>query len=548
MKSTRKYFVWFLVYFVSIVGAWICIDPGHEFGDDFILYVDQAEQFWDPTAYQWLERENRFCMDHSDQLIGPYLYPRGFPFFLSIFIGVKAHFGWQSIKLINFLFFLSASGLFLHRIGKKFSIKPLSLLLLGIVIVWNPKIWEAADRLQSDLFFAALVMLFWWVWWQDGGNTFIRWILLGGLVFWATLTKTNGVLLLVPILWSLLLSIRGISRLNLKYRYTWLRGIFQDKEAAGNYAVGWAKWGIGLTISAGLLALWLERGTGANHWKELVEGGITHSWISNFLQYWGMLSALPVWHLVNGLKLVNSIVGLPELWVWIPFALVTIFWGIALFRGGGNGDKLTIALFIFANLILLTVWPSQQGVRMLFPLYPLWVLLVFLIGRTIQTPRWFARNRFMDNRLMSLVLVVFVFVQGTVTALHYKKLDTNRAFSTNMLELSDCVEKKLEKDAVFSFFKPRLLRYLTGKRVIRVQNTVDYTSETLKLHLPVNLKVLRESGVDYFIIPKSVRLNDASVSFSMDDAPKSMDLMALAQMPVVFQNQQFRIIDLRVQR
>lgn len=548
MKSTRKYSVWFLVYFVSIVGAWICIDPGHEFGDDFILYVDQAERFWDPTAYQWLERENRFCMDHSDQLIGPYLYPRGFPFFLSIFIGVKAHFGWQSIKLINFLFFLSASGLFLHRIGKKFSIKPLSFLLLGIVIVWNPKIWEAADRLQSDLFFAALVMLFWWVWWQDGGNTFIRWILLGGLVFWATLTKTNGVLLLVPILWSSLMRIRWLSRLNLKYRYTWLRGVFQDKEAAGNYAVGWGKWGIGLTISAGLLALWLERGTGANHWKELVEGGITHSWISNFLQYWGMLSALPVWHLINGLKLVNSIVGLPELWVWIPFALVTIFWGIALFRGGVNGDKLTIALYIFANLILLTVWPSQQGVRMLFPLYPLWVLLVFLIGRTIQTPRWVARNRFMDKRLMSLVLVVFVFVQGSVTALHYKKLDTNRAFSTNMIELSDCVEKKLEKDAVFSFFKPRLLRYLTGKRVIRVQNTVDYNSETLKLQLPVDLKVLRESGVDYFIIPKSVRLNDASVSFSMDDAPKSMDLTALAQMPVVFQNQQFRIIDLRVQR
>ena len=105
MKFANHRIQWVLVYFISILGAWFCIDSGHEFGDDFILYIDQAERFWNNFDYQQLQIENKFCMQHSDQLIGPYLYPRGFPFFLSLFIGLKDQWDGRLLNISIIYFF-----------------------------------------------------------------------------------------------------------------------------------------------------------------------------------------------------------------------------------------------------------------------------------------------------------------------------------------------------------------------------------------------------------------------------------------------------------
>ncbi len=580
MKFTNLRIQWVLVYFISIIGAWFCIDSGHEFGDDFILYVDQAERFWDHADYQWLQVENKYCMQQSDHLIGPYLYPRGFPFFLSLFIDLKDHLGWESIKFINFLFFLLSSAVFFNRIGNKIKIKSEYLLIIAILVLWNPKIWEASDRLQSDLFFASLVMFFWSVWWTDNGSKWVRWLLLVVLVFWATLTKTNGVLLLLPIglqvfgaLIELVFKPTPESRSYL-IKYT---KVLHSRSMDGNLSIGFIFGSIGV-VFAGVFALWIERSTGANHWEELLGGEVMHVWGSNFFQYWGMLGVLPGWHAINVLKAVALVIRIPEIWVWVPCALLTIGVMIALIKQEITSIGLEISLYIVLNLILLTIWPSQQGVRMLFPIYPLWILLLFLVMQQLGTSWHIRVKKFFISTIGRSIILITLLAQGSMTAMHYFTLDTNRAFSKEMVGLSQFIRDSTERNAVISFFKPRLLRYQTERRVIRLENTVDYSKDKLVLQLPVDINVLLSAGVDYYIVPKEFKLFKPQTSSmkkldvnshalsntqgkSFKEQSKTMDPSRLTNpgntfvkndldvnYPVVFENERFRVFHLRSSR
>ena len=577
MKFANHRIQWVLVYFISILGAWFCIDSGHEFGDDFILYIDQAERFWNNFDYQQLQIENKFCMQHSDQLIGPYLYPRGFPFFLSLFIGLKDLWGWETIKYINYLFFLISSVVFFFQIRKRISIKPQYLLIIAVTVLWNPKVWEASDRLQSDLFFASLVMFFWSVWWNEGGSKWVRWILLTVLVFWATLTKSNGVLLLLPIGLQLLVAMTVLifkpsanDRGNLLNYYNRLHFGSTDLKSRIGFIIGC----LGV-VFAGLFALWMERNTGANHWKELFAGNIMQTMGSNFIQYWGMLGVLPIWHAINIAKSVAVILQLPDIWIWLPFALLTVGVGIVFIKKGISNVSLEISLYIVFNLILLTIWPSQQGVRMLFPIYPLWILLLFLaVQQLIKS--WNKRfKEFLCSNSGRGIILLILFIQGSMTAQHYFQLDTNRAFSKDMVELSRFIRDSTEKESVISFFKPRLLRYQTERHVIRIENTVDYSKDKLVLQIPINYTALKLEGVDYYVVPKEYRnitsynsiikkldsssnnltgspvttlyrqLNVRDSSSLFNPVNKLDDNNQFTSYPVVFENQQFRVFDLR---
>lgn len=77
------------------------------------------------------------------------------------------------------------------------------ILLSLILIVWHPKIWEAANRLTSDLWFTGLVGVFMFLLYSGWRNNMAKNLTLGLLVFMATSTRTNGVFLVVP--WVLLI-------------------------------------------------------------------------------------------------------------------------------------------------------------------------------------------------------------------------------------------------------------------------------------------------------------------------------------------------------
>ena len=95
----------FGIFLIALVGGWLCMDPGHEWGDDFILYLHQA-RCWIRGGMQELAISNQACMDQSDGVIGPYLYPQGFPVLMSLPMRGIDIWGFVGLKVFNFSIFI----------------------------------------------------------------------------------------------------------------------------------------------------------------------------------------------------------------------------------------------------------------------------------------------------------------------------------------------------------------------------------------------------------------------------------------------------------
>ena len=92
-------------------------------------------------------------MQNSDGTLGPFLYPPGYPLFLTLYLKFLP-FNWVGIKIFQWCFYLLGAYAFYACISS-FKIKlPKTwvLYLLAIVLI-HPKIIEFSDRLMSDLWF-----------------------------------------------------------------------------------------------------------------------------------------------------------------------------------------------------------------------------------------------------------------------------------------------------------------------------------------------------------------------------------------------------------
>src|SRR5436853_6176254 len=73
--------VFFLILLVSLLLACFTLTTGHVWGDDFALYIAQAQSILNHTIHTCLQ-ENTYINEHSSRPVGPNLYPWGFPLLL----------------------------------------------------------------------------------------------------------------------------------------------------------------------------------------------------------------------------------------------------------------------------------------------------------------------------------------------------------------------------------------------------------------------------------------------------------------------------------
>ena len=100
--SQRK---WFLsLVFLGLIAGLCCIRNGHEWGDDFALYLSQANAILKGNTHQ-LAEYNTWSMQNSDGTLGPFLYPPGYPLFLTLYLKFLP-FNWVGIKIFQWLFYM----------------------------------------------------------------------------------------------------------------------------------------------------------------------------------------------------------------------------------------------------------------------------------------------------------------------------------------------------------------------------------------------------------------------------------------------------------
>ena len=465
---------WVLILFVAAIGGFLCMDLGHEWGDDFALYLHQA-RCWVDGGMDVLAAENKDCMDTSDGLLGPYLYPQGFPLFLSFFIRLFGLLGLKglplllALKMANFIVFLLLLTVFLRLLNIKFEGNRNKILLAFVLIAWHPKIWEAADRLSSDLWFTGLVILFFYALNVEFKAGWTKILTLCLLVLVATATRSNGVFLVAAWLIQEFL-------------------VWQQSGKSEGLVPAFLLGGL-----SGFLALSADAGNGSNHWVLLREIRI-ETIVDHIGVYFQMAGTYPFWHLATAMKLFPWAVG----FVWLG---ALIFWILVILGAIRSGSKwIGAVVFLLLNLALYVVWPSVQGMRFLFPLLPL-LIIFFVQGLDglwrkllpMITAVWTkmpARIAMVKNWVWGIALVILL--QGMMTSVFYVKLDTNQAYSKSAIELYDFVLKSVNPEEKVSFFKPRLMHYVTGAKVYRIAE--DGKGDVVER--------LKEKGIEYWVVRK----------------------------------------------
>ena len=186
------------------------------------------------------------------------------------------------------------------------------------------------------------------------------------------------------------------------------------------------------------------------------------------------------------------------------------------------------------NLALFCAWPSLQGVRLLFVIFPMLAILI-VVG---LMEFWQLAKPFFDAQVIFLVLkkssnwaIVFsglVLIQGLATSVHYIATDSNQAFSNEITEVYSFVESTVKPNERISFHKPRLMRYVTGAEVFKIAtdipiNATDEPLEMKPFDLESAKKELVSKRINYWILPIS----------------RGMLMGGKVEFPVAFKNSEF---------
>ena len=505
----KEYFKaqWFVfgIFLIAVIGGWLCMDAGHEWGDDFILYLHQA-RCWVRGGMQELAISNQSCMDQSDGVIGPYLYPQGFPVLMSLPMRGIDIWGFLGLKVFNYSIFILCMVAVYRWFRLLFDDKLVPVMLSLVLVIWHPKIWEAANRLTSDLWFAGLAGVFMFLLYSPWKTVLAKNLTLGLLVFMATSTRTNGIFLLVP--WVLL-----VWQENPRF--------YGGFRASGNLILVLVLGGL-----CGLLALKNDLGHGPVYMNMLKS--VTPAQVfSNVGLYLKMIGNYPLWHFAT---ILETILG-----SWATSILAICIWLMILLAIVKKGwQLLPIVAFVGVNLALFCAWPSLQGVRLLFVIFPMLAILI-VVG---LMEFWQLAKPFFDAQVSFSVLkkssnwaIAFsslVLIQGLATSVHYIATDSNQAFSKEITEVYSFVESTVKPNERISFHKPRLMRYVTGAEVFKIAtdipiNATDEPLEMKPFDLESAKKELVSKRINYWILPIS----------------RGMLMGGKVEFPVAFKNSEF---------
>jgi hypothetical protein len=413
-----------LILLISTLLSITSFTRGHVWWDDFASYIMQAQSLLHGTPADFVAH-NRFTIENSSYPPGPVAYPWGFPALLAPFVAI---FGLKisGLKLLNTFFFLCFLYLFYRltrlRLPPGWSLVPVA------ILAWNPVLLAAHDLILSDipfLFFSTLAIYM--IESGAGSGSARRALILGLVILAAFSLRTNGVLLLVPLLVSQLITFKSStptpSKLILLFPY--------------------------LVFGAGflLLALLLPGGQ---------ESYFTHFSMFNIGSFLGNI----LYYLQLPADLVKN----------IPFGLffMAIIALLFLLDGFLNLRRnLVLLSYIAASLALLVAWPETQGLRFIYPLLPLLLLmagegLLTIVGRlplrSGQALRW------TGVALAAALVLVSLGVSARHSLSNMRSgRETNGPFDPVSRQMFEFIRDETPPDSVVVFFKPRLMQLLTAR-------------------------------------------------------------------------------------
>lgn len=136
--------------------------PGHDWGDDFALYLRQSQALVEGNVGQVLSTTRITVEESSGHSFSPYSYPWGAPLLLSPVVGLWG-LDFQKLKVLETLFFAGALLIFFHlvarRVGEVGGLVMVGLIGFSVIYVgWT-------DTVLADFPYLFFVILS--LWWMD---------------------------------------------------------------------------------------------------------------------------------------------------------------------------------------------------------------------------------------------------------------------------------------------------------------------------------------------------------------------------------------------
>lgn len=456
--SIAPWVLFFIMVVVLVMGS-MSIHEGHNWGDDFAMYIEEAEAMNNGTLQELCD-ENRWAMDIST--MGPYLYPPGFPTLLRVPLAI---FGRDYIVLkyfcLSFLIFsvpLFFALLKLWKFSDRFALFVTALLALSSGLV------GFADNVLSDFAFLFFVLLSIYTIFRFHASSYMGAVLIGLAVFVTYSFRDVGLFLFGTL--GILQLQRLKSEKDLKLRFF-------------IYATPYVVFAAGVVVMRKLMPadyagnlIGLMKGVGP---KQLWE---------NVLYYFNLLGELSFRPLSD--EPLPAFVKLAYLF----FFWVFVFGGISSFARTKQWP-----LFAFLGLLaaMYIVWPWHEGFRFVFPLYP-FLLLFAVLGIWEALSKWNLVGKKFPV-VGAFALLAMVGLANVRTIYHFSKSNTDEVESVQVRQLIQFVETNSAETDKVMFFKPRALRYLTKRKCFYSNELSEIEREAPKIVIVKNLEFLLESNM-----------------------------------------------------
>jgi hypothetical protein len=424
---------------ILLAGAWhiATLRPGHEWGDDFALYLGHARNLAEGIPYA----DTGYIYNPAYPSLSPRTYP---PILPVLAAPVYRLFGLEMRPykvLLAGLFMLFLLAVFL---GTRRELPPAAVAGLIVLLGAHPFLWDIKDRIHSEtpflLFlmtaFALLARL------REGGLS-VQWriglsALAGGFVYLMVGTRTIGVVI-VPCV------------------------VLQDclREARGAEVFSWRAWRWPSLVSAAALSVFAV-GMAVQKTLLVVEGSYLDQLVLDpqlFLRtFVSVIKNL-------GMFLDNAHSDLARRVLYLLIAAPAL---VGYLRCIGRGPTAR-EIFVPVYVGVMTFWPyTEWNLRYLLPLLPLFLIYFWhglvVLGEKVRVP-------VVAPVGAVLTLAVLVSYIGKYTELSFGPLPGIAREEAQ--QLFDYVRRETPRDAVFLFQRPRALALFTGRHASAHQTPVS---------------------------------------------------------------------------
>jgi len=446
ISRTREKMMVAVTMLISATLIVFCIKDGHDWGDDFALYIEQARSLIHSSIYS-LYNVNKYAMQNSSEQIGPYLYPNGFPFLLT---PVYHYFG------INFIAMKAFCGMFfilsipvLYQLFRHYFVNSFYAFCITFCIAVNYLFITYANVIGSDLpffFFSSLSLLL-----MTKKNTVPNQIILGAVIYFSYFTRDIGIALiptLVVYQAQQLFTVKADIKNKLFYIIPYLVFIFLF----------------------GLVFILLPHG-GENHF-EMFFSTFSFAELYQKIIYYLFFFSLSIF-----INLKFS----------LPFIIIAIIGMFAAWK-----QNLHFIVYMAFSLCILFVWPAYQGVRFIFPVIPIFIF--FLIKGLLYL--WDKFNFNIKYLTITLALSVgIMFLLSVHEIFLYNKLDTNECYTPEMISIYNYISKNTLPAEIIGFVKPRAVRLFTNRNGIYTDQ--DHFANSVAKYLLITKREYKDTSLTY---------------------------------------------------